>query len=45
VDLARKFCVEHPIPEKWHNYDDLSTYESFAFHGMFNSAGIRFINT
>lgn len=44
VDLARKFCVEHPIPEKWHDYNDLNTYESFAFHGSFNSAGIRFIN-
>jgi hypothetical protein len=44
VNLARKFCVEHPIPEKWHDYDDLSTYESFAFHGEFNTAGMRFIN-
>lgn len=44
VELARKFCVEHPIPEKWHNYNDLSTYDSFAFHGEFNSGGMRYIN-
>ena len=44
VDLARKFCVEHPIPEKWHDYHDLSTYESFAFHSEYNTAGMRFIN-
>lgn len=43
VDLARKFCVEHPIPEKWHDYNDLSTYDSFAFHGTFNKAGMKFI--
>jgi hypothetical protein len=44
IELARKFCVEHPIPEKWHHYDDLSTYESFAFHSEYNTAGMRFIN-
>lgn len=43
VELARKFCVEHPIPEKWHDYDDLSTYESFAFHSEYNTAGMKFI--
>ena len=43
VDLARKFCVEHPIPEKWHDYNDLSTYDSFAFHGEFNKCGMEYI--
>ncbi len=44
VELARKFCVEHPIPEKWHDYNDLSTYESFAFHSEYNTAGMRYLN-
>ena len=43
VNLARKFCVEHPIPEKWHDYNDLSTYDSFAFHGEFNKCGMEYI--
>jgi hypothetical protein len=44
VHLAREFCVEHPIPEFPHDYDDLSTYKSFAFHSFYNTAGKRFLN-
>lgn len=41
--LARQFSVERPIPESPHNYDDISTYKSFAFHGDFNTGGMKFI--
>ena len=44
VNLAREFCVEHPIPENPHKYNDISTYKSFAFHGIFNSGGMDYIN-
>ena len=44
LDIARRFCVEHPIPEKWHDYNDLSTYDSFAFHSIYNTAGMKYIN-
>lgn len=44
VMLAREFCVEHPIPECPHDYNDLSTYKSFAFHSFYNTAGKRFLN-
>jgi hypothetical protein len=44
LDLARKFAVEYPIPEAPHSYNDLSSYNSFGFHGVFNTAGMRFIN-
>jgi hypothetical protein len=44
VMLAREFCVEHSIPECPHDYDDLSTYKSFAFHSFYNTAGKRFLN-
>jgi hypothetical protein len=44
VHLAREFCVEHPILELPHDYDDLSTYKSFAFHSFYNTAGKRFLN-
>lgn len=45
ISLARQFSVERPIPEAPHDYDDISTYKSFAFHGRFNNAGFEFINT
>lgn len=44
LQLARQFSVERPIPEAPHNYNDLSTYNSFGFHGEFNTAGMRLIN-
>lgn len=43
ISLARQFSVERPIPESPHDYDDISTYKSFAFHGDFNTAGMKFI--
>lgn len=42
--LARQFSVERPIPEAPHDYNDIGTYNSFAFHGDFNESGLRFIN-
>lgn len=44
LELARKFGVEHPIPEAPHRYNDLSTYKSFGFHSEYCTAGMRFIN-
>ena len=44
LSLARQFCVERPIAEAPHNYDDITIYNSFAFHGSFNNGGIAFIN-
>lgn len=44
LELARKFGVEHPIPEAPHRYNDLSTYQSFGFHSEYCTAGMRFIN-
>lgn len=44
VELARKFSVERPINEAPHEYNNLSTYQSFGFHGDFNKAGMIKIN-
>lgn len=44
INLARKFSVEHPIPESPHNYNNLSSYKSFAAHGVFNSALMKYID-
>lgn len=41
--LARQFAVEHPIPEKPHKYNDLSTYQCFGFHSEYNKAGMDLI--
>jgi hypothetical protein len=35
ISLAKQFSVERPIPEFPHDYDNISTYKSFAFHGQF----------
>jgi hypothetical protein len=43
IELAKRFSTEHPIPECPHKYDDLSTYNSFGFHGEFNKAGMEYI--
>lgn len=45
LSIARQFCVERPIPENPHNYNDLTTYNSFGFHGAFNESGMVYINT
>lgn len=42
--LARQFSVERPIPEAPHNYEDISTYNSFGAHGSFNVDLMNFIN-
>ena len=44
IELARRFSVERPIQECPHQYNDLSTYQSFGFHGDFNTAGMDLIN-
>jgi len=44
VSLARQFCVERPVPEGLHNYDNISTYNSFSAHGVFNSGLMRYID-
>ena len=41
--LARQFCVERPIPEDPHDYENFNSYNSFAFHGEFNSKGMLYI--
>lgn len=43
VELARKFSVERPISELPHEYSNLSTYQSFGFHGEFCKAGFDLI--
>lgn len=43
-ELARQFSVERPTRFTPHNYNDLSTYKSFGFHGDFNTAGMEYIN-
>lgn len=42
--LARQFSVERPIPEAPHDYNDISTYNSFASHGEFNLKMMEYIN-
>lgn len=44
LNLARQFSVERSIREKPHKYEDLSTYESWGFHGEFNISGMSVIN-
>lgn len=44
VPLAFDFSVEHPNKFKTWNRDDLSTYNSFGFHGPFNTAGMGVIH-
>lgn len=44
VELARKFSVERPIVEAPHDYKDLSTYNSFGFHGSFCTAAMDLIS-
>lgn len=44
LEIARKFSVERPIAEYPHDYNDLSTYKSFGFHGGFNQAALNLIN-
>jgi len=41
--LAAQFSKEHPTPYGGFNRDLLFTYNSFGFHGEFNSAGMEFI--
>lgn len=44
LSLARQFSVERPIIESPHDYNDLTTYNSFGFHGSFNGSGMNFID-
>lgn len=39
-DTAYKFSVEHPSQYKMYDRFDLSTYNSFGFHGVFNKAAM-----
>lgn len=45
INKAYEFSVEHPSIIK--NYDrfDLSTYQSFGFHGSFNKAAMKLLET
>ena len=41
-ELAYKFSVEHPINNLGvYDRNVLSTYNSFGFHGDFNTAGMK----
>lgn len=45
IDLASQFSIEHPIyGHKIYDRRFLLTYNSFAFHGEFNIAGMKYIN-
>lgn len=43
VDTAYKFSVEHPSFRKFYNRNDLETYNSFGFHGSFNTAAMKLL--
>jgi hypothetical protein len=43
VSLAYKFSVEHPSIFKFFNRQDVSTYNSFGFHGQFNVAAMALL--
>lgn len=43
IDLAYKFSVEHPSNRKYFNRNNLSTYNSFGFHGEFNVAAMNLL--
>lgn len=42
--LASKFSVEHPTEYKYFDRNMLISYDSFGFHGEFNTAGMDFID-
>jgi hypothetical protein len=44
-EIAMKFAVEHPIKNlNMFDRNFLPTYQSFGFHGIFNKAGMNYIN-
>lgn len=43
-ELAAKFSKEHPTPYGAFSRELLYSYDSFGFHGEFNTAGMNFIN-
>ena len=43
VNLASKFSVEYSNNIKRYNKEDLSTYNSFGFHGDFNTAAMKLL--
>jgi len=43
-ELAAQFSVEHPTPYRYFARNMLISYESFGFHGDFNTGGMNFIN-
>jgi hypothetical protein len=43
INTAYKFSVEHPSNMKYYNRNDLSTYNSFGFHGDFNIAAMKLL--
>lgn len=43
VDLAYKFSVEHPSFRRYYNRNNLQTYNSFGFHGSFNTAAMKLL--
>jgi hypothetical protein len=45
VDLAYKFSVEHPSFIKRYDRNNLQTYNSFGFHGSFNTAAMKLLET
>lgn len=43
IETAYKFSVEHPSYYKIYAVDLLSTYNSFGFHGSFNTAAMKLL--
>ena len=43
VNLAYKFSVEHPSFRKFYDRNSLQTYNSFGFHGSFNTAAMKLL--
>lgn len=43
IELAYRFSVEHPSRVKQFNREKLETYESFGFHGEFNTGAMKLL--
>lgn len=44
IDTAYRFSVEHPSPNKAYDRKDIHSYNSFGFHGSFNTAAMNLLD-
>jgi hypothetical protein len=45
INIAYKFAVEHPSIHKFFDRNNLKTYNSFGFHGHFNKAAMKLLES